>query len=262
MFRLDGKVLVLTGASGLIGSALLPALRDAGAQVVAGSRDAAKAKSRISSLPPAPKGSPAPEYLDLDISKPASVKSFFKKVESRFGKLDVLINNAFPRTKDWNAKFEDTEVESLFENLLSHGGGYYFCCQEAAKMMMRQKSGCILNFGSIYGEFAPRFRIYEGTKMNSAPAYPLIKGGVHTLTRYLASYLGPHGIRVNCVAPGGIRDDSAQDPIFIKNYCDLTPMGRMGAPGDVVGPVLFLCSKAADYVTGQVLFVDGGWTAC
>lgn len=128
--------------------------------------------------------------------------------------------------------------------------------------MKNFNGGVILNLGSIYGHIGPRFSIYEGTEMNSAPVYPLIKGGIHTFTKYLASYLGSYNIRVNCIAPGGVKDESTQNQIFIQNYEKITPLKRMGCPDDIIGPVLFLCSDASSYVTGVILFVDGGWTAC
>ena len=119
--------------------------------------------------------------------------------------------------------------------------------------MMEQQAGVILNLGSIYGEVGPHFSIYAGTKMTCPGAYPLIKGGVHAFTRYLAAYLGPYGVRVNCLSPGGLKDESHQPQGFIKNYLQQTPLGRMADPEDMIGPLIFLISEASRYVTGQVL---------
>jgi NAD(P)-dependent dehydrogenase (short-subunit alcohol dehydrogenase family) len=208
-----------------------------------------------------PDGVRPPAAMRLDISEPDSILSFMDEVVARHGRIDVLVNNAFPRTDDWGLRFEQVPSESLYRNLCDHAGGYFLCSQSAARLMMQQRAGVILNMGSIYGEVGPRFPIYDGTHMTCAGAYPLIKGGIRTLTKYLATYLGPYGIRVNCLSPGGIRDEGHQAPRFIRQYEQSTPLGRMGSPDDVVGPLVFLISDASRYVTGAVLMVDGGWTA-
>ena len=260
LFRLDGKVVVLTGGSGLIGLEVVRQLPLFGAQIVVGVRDTGRFDDMLNSLS-LPEGNPFPVCYELDISNDSSVQSFFRQVNDTFNKVDVLINNAFPRTEDWSDKFEDVKPGSLYKNLSDHAGGYFLCCQKAALYMKKQKSGVILNLGSIYGEIGPRFPIYENTDMTSAAAYSLIKGGIHTFTKYLATYLALHNIRVNCLSPGGVCDRAYQHPEFIKNYEKNTPMGRMAEPDDIIGPMIFLISDASRYVTGTVLRVDGGWTA-
>ena len=119
--------------------------------------------------------------------------------------------------------------------------------------------GSIINFASIYGMVGPSWEVYDGTDMTMPSAYAAIKGGVLTMSRFLATYYGPSGVRCNCVSPGGIRD--AQPDSFVKSYEGLTPLRRMGRPEDVVGATVFLASDAAGYITGHNLVVDGGWTA-
>ena len=258
-FSLDGKVVVLTGGSGLIGMSVVRHLPLYGARLVLGVRHVGRFEAKLRELD-FPPGTCAPVALPLDLADQGSIKAFFRRVHQEFQRLDVLINSAFPRTEDWQVKFEDVEAESLYKNLCHHAGGYFLCCQEAARVMKAQQAGVILNLGSIYGEVGPHFSIYAGTEMTCPWAYSLIKGGIHTFTRYLAAYLAPSGVRVNCLSPGGIKDESHQRRTFIHNYLQQTPLGRMGEPEDMIGPMIFLISDASRYVTGQVLFADGGWT--
>ncbi|MFC1815078.1 SDR family oxidoreductase, partial [Thermodesulfobacteriota bacterium] len=148
--------------------------------------------------------------------------------------------------------------KSIKENLINHLGGYFLCTQKMAIMMKKQRAGSIINFSSIYGVVGPNFSIYENTKMTAPPVYPLIKGGIISMTKYFATYFSKDNIRVNCISPGGIFD--GQDERFVKKYIKLTPLGRMGEPEDIIGASLFLASEASSYITGQNLVIDGGWT--
>ena len=125
--------------------------------------------------------------------------------------------------------------------------------------MAEQKSGVIINIASIYGIVGNDFSLYEDYDGTSPAAYSAIKGGVINFTRYLASYYGKKGIRVNCVSPGGILDN--QPKSFISKYNSKVPLGRMGNPQDIAPSVSFLLSDEARYITGQNLIVDGGWTS-
>jgi len=125
--------------------------------------------------------------------------------------------------------------------------------------MKNQQFGSIVNISSIYGTVGPDFTIYEGTNMTMPAAYSAIKGGIVNFTRYLASYYGPYGIRVNCVSPGGILDQ--QDELFVKQYEKKVPMRRMGLPEDIAPSISFLLSDETKYITGQNLIIDGGWTS-
>jgi NAD(P)-dependent dehydrogenase (short-subunit alcohol dehydrogenase family) len=124
--------------------------------------------------------------------------------------------------------------------------------------MKEQKKGSIVNISSIYGVVGPDFGVYEGTEMTLPAAYSAIKGGIINFSRYLAAYLGPNGVRVNCISPGGIFDN--QNPVFVENYNKKVPMKRMGLPIDISPAVTFLLSEEASYITGQNIAIDGGWT--
>ena len=136
---------------------------------------------------------------------------------------------------------------------------YFVCCQEVLKIMKKQNRGSIVNIASIYGVVGNDFTLYEEYNGTSPAAYSAIKGGLISFTRYLASYYGPSGIRINCVSPGGIFDN--QQPSFVARYEAKVPLRRMGNPDDIAPAVSFLISDEAKYITGQNLIVDGGWTA-
>ena len=125
--------------------------------------------------------------------------------------------------------------------------------------LAKQESGSIINMASIYGVVAPDFSIYDKTNMTMPAGYAAIKGGLLNLTRYIASYFGSQNIRVNSVSPGGIFDN--QNTNFVKNYEKKVPLGRLGTPDDIAPSVVFLLSDESNYITGQNLIVDGGWTA-
>jgi NAD(P)-dependent dehydrogenase (short-subunit alcohol dehydrogenase family) len=136
----------------------------------------------------------------------------------------------------------------------------FYICQQVLAQMAQQGSGSIVNIGSIYGVVGNDFTVYENTGgMTSPAAYAAIKGGITNFTRYLASYYGAKGIRVNCVSPGGIFNH--QHPAFVTQFEHKLPLKRMGKPEEIAAPIRFLLSDDASYITGHNLMVDGGWTA-
>ena len=186
------------------------------------------------------------------------MKGFIKILIDRFGKIDGWVNNAYPRTEDWGNKFEDIKYESWKKNVDLQLGSVFLCCKLVLEHMKKNNYGSIVNIASIYGVIGPDFSIYEGTEMTMPAAYSAIKGGVINFSRYLASYYGKYGLRVNCVSPGGIYNN--QNKKFVNNYIKNVPLKRMGMPSDISPAVSFLLSEDSSYVTGQNLIVDGGWT--
>lgn len=250
-FSLKGKTAVITGGAGLIGKSVSLGLAQAGSKVYIADIDkksGEKLEKQHENL----------KWIKLDITNAKSVDSCIKSVLKNNKKIDIWINCAYPRTKDWNTKFEDIKYESWKKNVDMHLNGYFLCCQQISKQMKKQKSGSIINFSSIYGVVGPDFSIYEKTKGTMPAAYSAIKGGIITFSKYLATYLAKYNIRVNVICPGGIFDNQPKN--FVKKYKEKTPMGRMGKPDDIAGPAIFLASDAASYITGHVLMVDGGWT--
>jgi len=243
-FSIKDKRILITGADGLIGGAVAQAAISAGASVIAADVRECNFKGA--------------ENILLDVSDEDSIRDCLSTVLQK--PLDGLVNCAYPRTDDWGANFEDVPMGSLRKNIDMQLNSVFLSCQIAAENMKKHAKGSIVNIGSMHGVVAPNFHIYEGTGMSSPAGYSIVKGGLIHFTKYLASYYGPSGVRVNCVSHGSIFDN--QNPIFIERYAKYCPMERMGNPGEIAGPVVFLLSDAASYVTGHNLIVDGGWTIC
>ena len=243
MFSLKGKILIITGGNGLLGKAIVKSLRDAGAIVIS---------TDINTL------TNDNNNLHIDISSEDSVKLAVQYIISIYGRIDGWVNNAYPRTKDWGNKFEDVSINSWSENIDMHLNGYFICCKLVLAQFKKQGYGSLINMSSIYGILGPDFNVYEGTEMTMPVAYSAIKGGINSLTRYLASYFGPFQIRVNSISPGGIFDN--QPDKFIQNYIKKVPLRRMGQPKDIIAAVHFFLSDESSYITGHNLIIDGGWS--
>ena len=154
----------------------------------------------------------------------------------------------------------DKNIKSFQKNVDRHLNSYVWSARAVALIMKKKKiSGTIINFGSIYGVQANDFTVYDGTDMTSPMAYSAIKGGIVNVTRYLAAYFGPCGIRVNSLCPGGIASGQ-QNKKFKKNYEHKVPLKRLGIAEEMASAVVFLASSASSYITGTTLMVDGGWT--
>ena len=241
---LTDKVIIVTGGGGLLGKEFIKNLKSKGAIAI-------NADINI-------KTDYEKNNLFVDITSKDSIVEAIKNIISVYGKIDGLVNNAYPRTNDWGEKFEDIKYESWQMNVDMQMNTTFLFIQKVMPELLKTK-GAIVNIASIYGVVGNDFTIYEGTNMTSAAAYSAIKGGIINFSRYLASYYGRHGVRVNCVSPGGIFDN--QNEIFVKNYENKVPLKRMGNPDDIAPAVSFLLSDEAKYITGQNLIVDGGWTA-
>jgi len=257
-FDLTGKVVVITGGAGLIGKAYVEACALYGARVFLVDIDEKGAKKVVTSVKKKTKNLNV-FYQKCSIVDKKDISKLIDIVLARFGMIDALVNDAYPRNKNYGRKYEDVTYEDFIENLGLHMGGYFLMSHEVSKVMMKQKSGVIVNMGSHYGFVAPRFEIYEGTEMTMPVEYSAIKGGVINFTKYLASYLGKYNIRVNSISPGGVFNN--QPKSFVKRYEQRVLLGkRMANVEDLAGVLVFLLSDASRYMTGQNIVVDGGWT--
>lgn len=257
-FSLKDKVVVITGGAGLIGKAYVRACAQYAAKVILVDVVDEAAKKVVGDVIKKT-GNRNVFYQKCNIVETAEIKKLISYAVRKFGRIDALVNNAYPKGKNYGRKFEDVTYRDFVENLSLHLGGYYLMAHEISKVMIKQKSGVIVNIGSHYGFAAPRFEIYEGTKMTMPVEYSAIKGGIINLTRYLASYLGKYNIRVNTLSPGGVFDNQPKN--FVKKYEERVLLGkRMASVDDLAGVLVFLLSDASRYITGQNIVVDGGWT--
>lgn len=254
-FSLKGKKAVVMGGGGLIGKEVVIALAQAGAYVLIAEVNKKEANALSVELR---KNNLDVEYYYFDVTDIKNLRRNIKVLVRHLGGLDIWINSAYPRTKDWGAKVEDISYRSWQKNVDMHLNSYALSSKYAAKHM-KNKGGSIINFGSIYGVGGPDFTIYEKTEIKNSMVYSAIKGGIINLGRYLASYFGNFNIRVNTVCPGGVFDN--QDTRFVKNYSKRVPLKRMAKTEEIASVVLFLASDAASYITGATIMIDGGWTA-
>ncbi|MEO8068086.1 MAG: oxidoreductase [Flavobacteriales bacterium] len=253
---LGGKVVVITGAAGRLGSAFCKAVIDAGGSVVAADLPTTDVKERLAVLGDTLGARVLPAIVD--ITDRTSLDECIASALAAFGKVDALVNNAYPRNANWGRRFEDVEYADFVENVGMHAGGYFLASQRFLGLFKRQGYGNIINLSSIYGVAAPRFGIYEGTEMTMAVEYAVIKAGIVHLTKYIANYHRKQGIRCNAISPGGIRDGQPQE--FLDRYGEMANSKGMLDPGDVCGALIFLLSDASAFVNGQNLVVDDGWT--
>jgi NAD(P)-dependent dehydrogenase (short-subunit alcohol dehydrogenase family) len=260
---MTGRVAVVTGASGMLGIKHCEALAETGAQVVGLDLDATAATALAERL--------TQEYgskclgLACDITSPEQVEQALTATLATFGRVDALINNA-----RWMYKpeellvFEQFKIETLQNDFRVQVEGALLCSQKFGAQMAKQGKGSIVNICSTYGLVAPDLRIYadEPIKVGAPVSYSITKSALVGFTKYLAAYWGPAGVRVNLLTPGGIRAEGRrQSDTFLQAYSQRVPMGRMAAPHEMQGAVVFLCSDASSYMTGTNLVVDGGWTA-
>jgi NAD(P)-dependent dehydrogenase (short-subunit alcohol dehydrogenase family) len=254
LFRLDEKIALVTGGAGIYGEHIVRALAEAGAHVVIASRDVCKCQDLATTLRDQDLRA---EAIKLDLTSESSIRESRDKIIRDHGRLDILVNNAVARA---GGDLRHVTAEQWDTAMKVNSTGLFLSCQIFSESMQQARSGSIINIASIYGMVGHDVTIYEGTKLSNPVNYSFAKGGMISVTRYLASFLAPFGVRVNCLSPGGFRNEDTP-PEFVPKYSRRTPLGRMAEPDDIKGPVVFLASEASRYVTGQNLPVDGGWTA-
>ena len=270
LFDLSGRVAIITGGAGMLGRQHAAAVAEAGGHPVIAdlSEDTERVAAELA-------GTHGREVLGmrLDITCPADVAAMAGTVMERFGRIDILINNAAltvkgggDRAAEYFAPFEDYPLDLWELALRVNLTGSFLCCQAVGKVMVARRAGVILNIASDVGNVSPDHRIYEGAVnphtgqgFNTPIAYATTKAGLINLTRYLATYWADKGIRVNCLSPGGVY--AGHDPRFVERLTSRIPLARMANADEYKGAVLFLVSDASAYMTGANLVVDGGRTA-
>ncbi len=249
LFSLEGRCAVVTGGYGHLGLSLTRALAEAGATVFVAGRSRSKFESVF--------GAESSEirWAQLDIRHTSSIRQGLARV-AEFRPPDILVNNAFYAAGE-GAELSDEEWSESLDGTLS---SVYRCIRE---ILPHMAGGSIVNVASMYGMVAPHLEIYRyHPEFFNPPAYGAAKAGVIQLTRYCAVWLGPRGIRVNCLSPGPFPSPEVQQSqAFCDRLKEHNPLGRIGSPDELKGAIVFLASAASAYVTGHNLVVDGGWTA-
>ena len=271
LFNLAGRVAIVTGGAGLLGSQFCRTLAQAGAQVVIADVDRPAGEDLAQALHSAGYSAIA---VQTDVTDPESVQGMVAAAEVAYGRLDILVNSA---ARD--PKFDPQHVDS--ESIYSGSGafeafplaawedalainltGAFLCCQAGVQPMLKQGGGVIVNLSSIYGLAGPDQRLYQqpGQPPKFKPVYySVTKAGILGLTRYLATYYAGRNIRANALTPGGVYNGHEES--FVQAYSARTVIGRMAEKDEMNGALLFLASDASAYMTGANLVVDGGWTA-
>ncbi|MGE5112259.1 MAG: SDR family oxidoreductase [Acidobacteriaceae bacterium] len=260
LMSLTGRTAVVTGGAGHLGRCLCETLAELGADIavldIAGDRATGFASDLETRY------SITAAVISVDLTNDRQIEDALKQIIDQFGGIDVLVNNAAYNPKqvapDHGREPEAQSMEQWKSNLALVLDGTFAFTAACLPLLRTSDHASIINIGSIYGLVGPDLRLYAGTQMLNPAWYAVGKGGIAQLTRYLATTLAP-GIRVNCIAPGGIW--RSQPESFHTAYKERTPLRRMATEEDMKGAIAFLASDSSAYVTGQILAVDGGWTA-
>ena len=247
------KVVIVTGGAGLLGRTFCQAIADNGGIAVVAEYDIAIAEKLCTSLENA---SIVP--AQVNITDKNSIKALIATISEKYGRIDALVNSAYPRNKNYGKHFFDVAYSDFCENVGMNLGGYFLTSQQFAAYFEKQGYGNIINLASIYGVIAPRFEIYDNTLMTTPVEYAAIKSGLIHLTKYMAKYFKGKNIRVNTISLGGI-EDKQPDP-FLKAYKEFCLNKGMLDAKDISGTVLYLLSDLSEFVNGQNIVVDDGFT--
>lgn len=252
-FRLNGKTALMTGGAGLYGQQIARALAMAGAKTFMASRNLEKLDKQAQIF--RDEGLDVTAY-QLDQGDEKQILKLRDRLNEETGGVDILVNNAVIRCMN---SWED-DADHLRQSLDVNITGVFMMTRAFGDQMAARGGGSIINIGSIYGMVSQDYSLYEGTDMHGdIPDYWMHKGSMVQFTRFAAAKLGPHGVRVNTVSPGGLFNN--QNPIFVKRYNARTFLGRMANQTDLMGTIVFLASDASAYVTGVNIPVDAGFTA-
>ena len=254
---LKNRVVVVTGGAGLIGREFIKAIVEHnGVAIIADINEeiGLKIKAELSKE----LKSESIDFVQLDITSKESLEKCISYIHSKYQRIDALVNNAYPRNKNYARHFFDVEYEDFVENIGLNLGGYFTTSQQFAKYFQKQEYGNIINISSIYGVVAPKFEVYDGTDMTMPVEYAAIKSGLIHLTKYMAKYFKGKNIRVNTLSPGGIFDN--QNEIFLEKYKNECLNKGMLDKSDLRGTLVYLLSDMSKYVNGQNIIVDDGFS--
>jgi len=241
---LDGKVVIVIGGSGLLGRDFVRGIAEHGGHPVVADLNIQSDSKHFT--------------VNVDINSKESVSQLIEAVHHRYGRIDAVVNSAYPRNANYGKAFFEVTHEDFCENVSLNLGGVFLICQKLAEYFKNQGYGNIVNIASIYGVITPKFDLYKDTSMTMPIEYASIKSALIHLTKYIAKYLSQLNIRANLISPGGILDQQPQ--AFINAYNKLCFNNGLMAPSDVTGTLIFLLSDMAPYINGQNIIVDDGIT--
>ena len=253
---LNGKVIVITGGAGLIGQEFAKAVMSQGGIAVIADIDEGGMQYAIKELEQTFTSGKIDSFK-LNVTSKESLQECIDYVDRKYKKIDALINNAYPRNKNYGRHFFDVEYDDFVENLGMNLGGCIIPSQLFSLYFQKQGFGNIINISSIYGVISPKFEIYNNTEMTVPVEYAAIKSGMLHLTRYMAKYFKGKNIRVNTISPGGILD--AQPKEFLDRYNQQCSTKGMLDPKDLNGTLIFLLSDMSNYINGKNIIVDDGF---
>jgi NAD(P)-dependent dehydrogenase (short-subunit alcohol dehydrogenase family) len=254
---LKNKVVVITGGAGLIGKEFISAvvenggigiIADINKEIGLNVKEELSKNLKTENI----------DFIKLDINSKESLKKCIDYLNKKYKKIDALVNNAYPRNKNYGKDFFDIEYEDFVENMGLNVGGYFLASQQFGKYFKNQGYGNIINIASIYGAVAPRFEIYENTKMTMPVEYAAIKSAIIHLTKYMAKYFKGMNIKVNAISPGGILNNQPKE--FLEKYNSFGLSKGMLDASDLKGTLVYLLSDMSKYLNGQNIIVDDGWS--
>ncbi len=251
------KVVVITGGAGLIGQSFVKAIVENGGTAIIADINVSLGNDIKNDLKKELK-SESIDFIQLDITSKKSLQIAINELAEKYSNIDAVINNAYPRNKQYGRHFFDVEYNDFVANTGMNLGGYFLTSQQFAHFFKKQGHGNILNISSIYGVIPPKFEIYDGTQMTVPIEYAAIKSGLIHLTKYMARYLKGMNIRVNSLSPGGVLDN--QPAQFLKSYRQQCLNKGMLDKSDLNGTLVYLLSDMSKYVNGQNVIVDDGFS--
>jgi NAD(P)-dependent dehydrogenase (short-subunit alcohol dehydrogenase family) len=256
-FNLENKVAVITGGYGHLGCAMARALMECNASVVVAGRSEQKYLQAFSD-----EERKSTKFQFIDITQTSSIEECFENIHRENGSLDILINNAHTARGQSQEHMKDEDWAYSMEGVV---GSVHKTIRTAIPIMKGQSAGKIINVTSMYGIVSPDFTLYEGKnceKYTNPPHYGAAKAAMIQLTKYYAVLLGKYNIHVNAIAPGPFPKEIIQEenPEFINRLRMKNPLNKIGCPDDLAGVIMLLSSPGSDFITGQTIQVDGGWT--
>lgn len=273
MFDLKNKIILVVGGRGYLGRDFCYYLNKQNATVVSADL---KETSITASKSKKKKDQSNINQIDIDVTKERSVSNTIEKILKKYGRIDGLVFSVTAKPDDFYLPYSDCSLKGWQKVINTELNGIFLVTQKVGKIMEQQKSGSIILLSSMYGVVGNDQRIYKGSNLDnlyinkenkrskkqifSHSVYPTVKGGIISLTRYLAAYWGEKNIRVNCISPGGIAHEG-ENKEFIKKYSEKVPLGRKSKLDEISPAVVYLSSDESSYLTGQNIIIDGGWTA-